>query len=121
MNTPWFRIVMTCDRFKKILRAFHIVNNSTIPSKDDPAYRPSCRVRPLLDYINTVCMHYFTPSGQAIAIDESLIAGKVRNPIRKYVSNKHHARFGTKVWLLADSEHAHAYVLKCYVYEGGKI
>ena len=65
-------------------------------------------------------MHYFTPD-QAIAIDESLIAGKVRNPIRQYVSNKHHARFGTKVWLLADSEHAHAYVLKCYVYEGGKI
>ena len=64
-------------------------------------------------------MHYFTPD-QAIAIDESLIAGKVRNPIRQYVSNKH-ARFGTKVWLLADSEHAHAYVLKCYVYEGGKI
>ena len=121
MNTPWFRLVMTCDRFKKILRAFHIVNNSTIPSKDDPSYRPSCRVRPLLDYINTVCMHYFTRSGQAIAIDESLIAGKVRNPIRQYVSNKHHARFGTKVWLLVDSEHAHAYVLKCYVHEGGKI
>ena len=116
MNTPWFQLVMAPDRFKKILRAFHIVDNSTIPSKDDPAYRPSCRVRPLLDYINTVCMHYFTPSGQAIAIDESLIAGKVRNPIRQYLPNKHHARFGTKVWLLADSEHA--YLLKCYIYEG---
>ena len=109
MNTPWFRLVMTRDRFKKI-RAFHVVDNSTIPSKDDPADRPSCRVRPLLDYINTVCMHYFMP-GQAIAIDESLIAGKVRNPIRQYLPNKHHARFGTKVWFLADSEHV--YVLKC--------
>ena len=47
---------------QKILRAIHIVDNSTIPSKDGPAYRPSCRVRPLLDYyINTVCIHYFTP------------------------------------------------------------
>ena len=59
----------------------------TIPSKDEPAYRSSCKVRPLLDYINTVCMHYFIP-GQAIAIDESLIAGKVWNPIRQYLPNK---------------------------------
>ena len=34
-------------------------------------------------------------------------SGKIRNPIRQYLPNKHHARFGTKVWLLADSEHAY--------------
>ena len=90
MNTPWFRLVMACDQCKKILRAFHIVDNLNILSKDDPAYRPSCRVRPLLDYINTVCMHYFMPC-QAIAIDESLIPGKVRDSIRQYLANKHHA------------------------------
>ena len=90
MNPPWFRLVMACDQCKKILRAFHIVDNSNILSKDDPAYRPSCRVRPLLDYINTVCMHYFMPC-QAIAIDESLIPGKVRDSIRQYLDNKHHA------------------------------
>ena len=81
---------MAHDRFKKTLHAFHVVDNSTIPSKDDPAYKPSYRVKPLLDYINTVCMHYFTP-GQVIAIDESLIAGKVRSLIRQYLPNKHHA------------------------------
>ena len=87
INTTLFQLVMACDRLKKILRVFHIVDSLTNPSKDDPAYTPSCRVRPLLDYINTVCMHYFIP-GQAIAIDESLIAGKVRNPIRQYLPNK---------------------------------
>lgn len=117
MSTPWFRFVMSRDRFKRILRSFHIVDNSTLPNKEDPVYRPSCRVRPLLEYFNAICMHYFSPY-QAIAIDESLIAGKVRNPIRQYLPNKHHARFGTKVWLLADSKTA--YVLKCYVYEGAK-
>ena len=35
-------------------------------------------------------MHYVMP-GQAIAIDESLIPGKVRNLIRQYLANKHHA------------------------------
>ena len=54
MNTLWFSLAMARDQFKKILRAFHIVDNSTIPSKDDPAYRPKCRVRPLLDYIRLV-------------------------------------------------------------------
>ena len=47
------------------------------------------------------------------AIDESLIAGKVWNPIRQYLPNKQDAWFGTKVWLLVDSENA-------YVYEGAK-
>ena len=47
-------------------------------------------------------MHYFSPD-QAVAIDKSLVDGKVRNPMRQYLSNKHHTRFGTKVWLIADS------------------
>ena len=53
---------------QKNFHAFFIIGNSTIPSKDDPGYRPCCRMRPLLDYISTVCMHYFMP-GQAVAID----------------------------------------------------
>lgn len=74
MNFPWFQILMASDRFKKSLHAFHIFDNSIISSKDELAYRLSCRVRPLLD-ISTVCMHYYMP-GQAVAI-ESLIAGQV--------------------------------------------
>ena len=81
---------MARDQFKKILHAFHIPGNSNMPSKDDPACTPSCRVRSLLDYINTVYMHYFM-SGQAIPTEESLIAGKVRNQIRQDLPNKHQA------------------------------
>ena len=62
-------------------------------------------------------MHYFSP-GQAFLVNESLVAGKVFNPIWQYLSNKHHARFGTKVWLIADSNTA--FFLQCYVYEGAK-
>ena len=116
-STPWFRTMMARDHFKRILRAFRIVDNATLPPYIDPSYRPSMRLRPLLDFIDTVCMHYLRPS-QDIAIDESLVAGKTRNPIRQYLPNKHHARWGTKVWLLADS--STAYMLKCYVYEGAK-
>ena len=88
-----------------------------IPAKDDPAYRPSARVRPLLDYVDIICPHHYSP-GQTLAIDETLVAGKVRNPIRQYLPNKHHARFGTKVWMLADT--SNVYILKCYLYESAK-
>ena len=117
LNTPWFPMMVSCDHFRKILCAFHIVDNSIIHARDDPSYRPSVRLRPLLDYMNNICIDYFSPS-QAVAIDESLVAGSVHNPIRQYLPNKHHARFGTKVWLIADSNTA--YVLQCNVYEGAK-
>ena len=58
-------------------------------------------------------MHYFFP-GQAVAIDKNVVDGKVRNPMRQYLSNKHYTRFGTKDWLIADSNTA--FVLQCYVY-----
>ena len=45
-------------------------------------------------------MHCFFP-GQAVAIDKGLVAGKVHNPIRRYLSNKHHAMFeGKSGWFL---------------------
>ena len=117
MNTPWFRMIFSRDHFRNILHAFHIVDNSIIPAKDDPYYRPSVRLRPLLDYMNNICIHYFSP-GQAVAIDQNLVAGKEHNPIRQYLPNKHHARFGTNVRLIADSNTA--YVLQSYVYVSTK-
>ena len=95
---------------------FHIVDNSVIPARNDPSYRASVRLRPLLDYMNDICMHYSLLVKQWQSI--SLVAGKVRNPIRQYLPNKYHARFETKVWLIPDSNTA--YVLQCYVYEGAK-
>ena len=35
MNTPWFRM-FSRDHFRNILYAFHIVDNSIIPARDDP-------------------------------------------------------------------------------------
>ena len=75
MNTPWFHMMFSHDHFRKILCAFHIVDNSVIPARNDTSYRPSVRLRLLLDYMNNICMHYFSP-GQAVAIDENLVAGK---------------------------------------------
>ena len=47
MNTLWFHMLFSCDHFRKILQAFHIVDNSIIPASDDHSYRLSVRLRPL--------------------------------------------------------------------------
>ena len=36
MNTPWFGMMFSRDQFRKILRAFHIVDKTIIPARDDP-------------------------------------------------------------------------------------
>ena len=95
----------------------YIVDNDKLPPKTDPSYRPSARIRPLLDYFNSISMYYYQPF-QNISIDESLVGSKSRNPICQYLPNKHHARFGTKIWMLACSKTS--YVLKLYVYEGAR-
>ena len=61
MNTPWF-CMFSRDHFRKTLGAFHIVDNSIIPTRDNPLYRLSVRLGPLLDYVNKICMHYFMAS-----------------------------------------------------------
>ena len=91
------------DHFRKILRAFNIVDNSIIAARHDPSYRPSVRLGPLLDYINKISMNCVSPD-QAVAINKSLVSGKVRNP-----------RFGTKGWLIAYINTV--FVLQCYIYQ----
>ena len=44
MNTPWFCMMFSCDHFRKILCAFYFVDNSIIPARNDPSYRPSVRL-----------------------------------------------------------------------------
>ena len=66
-------------------------NNDKLPPKTDPSYRPSARIRPLLDYINSISMYYYQ-SFQNISIDESLVGFKSREPIHQYLPNKYHAR-----------------------------
>ena len=71
------------------------MDNDKLAPKKDPSYRPSARIRPLLDYINSISMYDYQ-TFQNISIDEFLVASKSSNSIGQYLPNKHHARFGTK-------------------------
>ena len=81
-ETPWFSKMFTQNRIQSILILFHIVNNESIPPKDDPNYRPNMKmkIKPIVDHINRLSMHYYTPN-RNISIDESLVSSQDRNPI----------------------------------------
>ena len=109
--------MFNCSQISQILCLSHIVDNNKLPPKADPSYRPSARIRPLLDYINPISMYYYQ-TFQNISIDESLVGYKSSNLIRQYLPNKHQTRSGTKIWMFACSKTS--YVLKLYVYEGAQ-
>ena len=84
-SNPLFRVqhvanVMTVKRFKKILEALHVNDNSEMPKRGDHHYDKLFKVRPLLDLLNTAFVQ------QAVAttsqsIDEAMIKFKGRSTI----------------------------------------
>ena len=54
MNTPWFCMMFSRNRFTKILHAFHIVDKSLIPARHGQLYWPSDRLRLLINYMNSL-------------------------------------------------------------------
>ena len=103
-ETPWFSKMSTQNHFQAILILFHIVNNESISPKDDPNYRPNMKIKSIVDHINRLSMHYYTPN-QNISIDESLVGFKVE------------ILFGNtcQTSILACS--VTSYILKMYVYK----
>ena len=71
------------------------MDNEKLAPKTDPSYRPSARIRPLLEYINSLSVYYNQPL-QSISIDESLDGYKYENSIRQYLSNKNTLDSGQK-------------------------
>ena len=58
-------------------------------SRTNPDYHPSCKLRPVLDYVNSVSMHYYTPK-QGLSLENgSFISGTVA---------KANTRIGEKVY-----------------------
>ena len=55
---PWFRSVMSRDRFCQILRYVHVADNSKALSCDDLNYDKLWKVRPMMNYLISRCSVY---------------------------------------------------------------
>ena len=72
LSTPWFRSIMSRDRFLEILRYLHLVDSSQQKKKGEEGYDPIFKVRLLVDHLNAVFSEYYKPS-RYLSIDEMMI------------------------------------------------
>ena len=112
--TPWFTSCMPRERFQLLMKFFHLVR-TPLPRPGDPNYDPCARFDPIVQVANETFKHYYVPRKQ-LSIDESLIGTKNKTQLMQYLPNKHHHKWGIKLWMLCEA--ATAYVHSFYVYRG---
>lgn len=95
-NMPFWRSVMSRNRFQLLLRYLHFADNS-VPS-DDRLYK----VRLVLSHFNDVMSNSCTPQ-KNICIDESMMLWRGRLFFRQYIQNKKH-KYGVKLYKLCESD-----------------
>ncbi|KAK3859636.1 hypothetical protein Pcinc_034268 [Petrolisthes cinctipes] len=78
-------------------------DNDSIPGHTSPDYQ-LYKVQSLINHFTRMFKHNFHP-GERVSIDESMIGYRGKTPhLRQYMPNKHHSRFGIKVWCVCDAE-----------------
>lgn len=105
-ETPGFSKIMGRDRYLFILQHLHF-NSDPELNKDRIS-----KLRPILDYFLDKFQKIYTP-GEYISIDESLVAFKGRLSFKQFNKNKR-ARFGVKLFVVAESKTAYAYDIIVY-------
>lgn len=99
---PWYGKMFSRARFESIINFFHMVDNSRLPRVGQPGYDPCAKCLPLLETANILFRCYYTPHRE-LSVDESLIETKSRSQLLQYLPNKHHHKWGVKLWMLCYS------------------
>jgi len=94
-----------------------MVDNKNLAVPGKPGYDTCAKFRPLVDHANTVFRHYYT-THQQLTVDESLVGTKNHTQLLRYLPNKHHHRWGIKLWILCDA--VTNYCLAFFVYQVAK-
>uniref|UniRef100_A0A1B6H1M9 PiggyBac transposable element-derived protein domain-containing protein n=1 Tax=Cuerna arida TaxID=1464854 RepID=A0A1B6H1M9_9HEMI len=116
-HCPWYGKMFSRARFESILQFFHMVDNSKLAKVGEPGYDPCAKFLPLLETVNRLFRLYYTPHRE-LSIDESLVGTKSHSQLLQYLPNKHHHKWGVKMWMLCDS--VSRYCLAFYCYKGSK-
>ena len=113
LSHPWFPSVMSRDRFLQIVYCLHLNNN-----QNDPGNDKLFKVRPLLDHIVRQCKKHYKPNCE-VSIDEQMIGTKSRISFRQYMPMKPTAKWGIKVWVMADAVSGYCCNLQIYTGKEG--
>ncbi|GFO01256.1 PiggyBac transposable element-derived protein 4-like [Plakobranchus ocellatus] len=115
LETPFFKKMMTCNRFLALLSFFHLVNNENQPTRNDPNRDKLFKTRRLMDHLNTRFPAVYYPE-QQLAVDESMMPFRGRVEFRQYLPSKP-IRYGLKLYLCC-CESSSGYVLLMKFYTG---
>jgi len=107
---PWISECMTRDRFKELLRYFHISHPHDVSS----IAQPLGKIRPLLDSLASSFPSWCRP-GQEMTVDEAMVGFKGRSVIKQYIPLKP-TKWGYKIWCLTSLNYLFAFE----IFEGTK-
>ena len=105
-NFPYFRSVLSRDRFFQIFGMLHVGAPDSTTKRD--------KIQPFLDRLCSVFENAYTPS-QEIAVDKSVVSFKGQVSFRQYLKGKPHP-WGIKAFVLSDSKTG--YLQRVCVYYG---
>ncbi|UYV74397.1 hypothetical protein LAZ67_11003397 [Cordylochernes scorpioides] len=113
LETPWFGKVMSRGRFELLYSCFSLIDDSNLVPSSHPDYNPTARFEKLIEHVNNKFIYYYKPT-QNLTVDESLVCLKKRTRLRQYMPQKHHGRFGVKLWMLCESKTGYCLRMKPY-------
>ena len=119
IGVPELAKYMSKNRFLTLWGNLHLIDNEKYLSehpRGTASYDKVFKLRPLLTSLSDSFKANFTP-GQNLSVDEAMIKGKGRNPIKQYLPMKPIKR-GSKVWCIADSQTG--YLIDFELYTGKK-
>lgn len=112
-STPWFPERFSEKRFVLLLKFLHFADNEQMPAGGD-ATNKLYKIEQVVKILNTAFLRYYEPHVN-IAIDESMIGYRGKTPhLRQYMPQKHHAKFGVKLWCLCDSKGGYTHHFEIY-------
>ena len=104
LQHTWFSLVMSCNRFKQILRYFHCCDSTAYIPQGEEGHDLLYKVCRVIDILSLNFKNHFKP-GRELSIDESMIGTKCRVPFLQYMPKKP-TKWGIKVWVCADAKTA---------------
>nr|XP_039253826.1 piggyBac transposable element-derived protein 4-like [Styela clava] len=113
-DVPSFNKIMPRDRFIDLYGYLHFCDEALVRTSDDRKNDKLFKIRGLLSHVLPLFESCYTP-GRDIAIDETLIPFKGKISFRQFIKRKR-ARYGIKVWVLAES--LTGYVSRLQIYTG---
>ncbi|UYV70686.1 hypothetical protein LAZ67_8000264 [Cordylochernes scorpioides] len=106
-------LVKLCLEGELLYSCSSLIDDSNLVPSSHPDYNPTARFEKLIEHVNNKFIYYYKPT-QNLTVDESLVCLKKQTSLRQYMPQKHHGRFGVKLWMLCESKTGYCVRMKPY-------